>query len=187
MIGCILEGLNVCNVAQSLQNVSVMFSSLSCTKLKRTDIAEHNAAMNYKSVSILFVVIGLIPAMIAYYKGHNFWKWWMFGTVLFVAALPTVIFLKPVRDQETQVEVNGMKKCLYCAEMIRAETIVCQFCGHNLVVSSELAKPVGIASMFGNFRVGNIQKEDLFQGMVFVTIVFLIFAMVMLMLSNLKY
>jgi hypothetical protein len=143
--------------------------------------------MNYKFISILFVLIGLIPAMIAYYKGHNFWKWWMFGAVLFIAALPTVIFLKPVRDQETEVVVNGMKKCLNCAEMIRAEAIVCQFCGHDLLVSPDLAKPVGIASMFGNFRVGNIQKNDLLQGGVFAAIVLLIFAMVLLMLSNLKY
>jgi len=123
--------------------------------------------------------------MIAYDKGHNFLKWWIFGAVLIPAALPMVIFLKPV--QKLQAEVNGMKKCSYCAELIRAEALVCQFCGHNLEVASEPVRPVGITSVLGNIKVGYIQKDGLIQGGFLASILFLIFAMVMMMLANLQY
>ncbi len=143
--------------------------------------------MDYTSAIILSVLLGLIPAMIADHKGYNFWKWWLFGAVLFIAALPISIFLTPVREEEVQADINGMKKCLYCAEMVRAETMVCQFCGHDLQVSSGLAEPEGIARVLDYFRTGNIQKDDLFRGIIFMAIVFLILAMLLLMLANLKY
>jgi hypothetical protein len=142
--------------------------------------------MDYTSAIILSVLLGLIPAMVADYKGYKFWKWWLFGAVLFIAALPMSIFLTPVREEEAQVEY-GMKKCLYCAELVRMETLVCQFCGHDLQVSSGLAEPEGLARVLDQFRTGNIQKDDLFQGVIFMTIVFLILAMLLLMLANLKY
>jgi hypothetical protein len=188
MIGCIVEGLNLRNVTQTLQNVPFLFLYLSCTKLKkRAHTAEYKEAMGYKFVLTLSVLLGLIPAMIAYYKGHNFWKWWMFGTGLFVAALPMVILLKPVQDQETPVDANGMKKCICCAELIRADAIVCQFCGHSLLVSSSLAEPEGTTSFLDFFRPENIQMDVMLQGVILMAIVFLIFAMTLLMLSNLHY
>ncbi len=187
MIGGILEGLSLGNVAQTLQNVSFRFQLMSCTKPKRRGTTNYNEAMDYTSAIILTVLLGLIPAMIAYHKGYTFWKWWMFGAVLFIVALPIIIFLAPAQEEKAQVEVNGMKKCLYCAEMVRAETIVCQFCGHDLVVSAGLDRPEGMARFLDHFRIGNIQKNELFQGMIFMAIVLLILAMMLLMLTNLNY
>jgi hypothetical protein len=48
---------------------------------------------------ILDVLLGLIPAFIARHKGWPFVGWWIYGTVLFVIALPhAIFFLKPHHD-----------------------------------------------------------------------------------------
>jgi len=95
-------------------------------------------AMDYKSLFTLSVLIGLIPAMIAYHKGHHFWRWWIFGAILFLVALPKAILIKPkLQGQDLNPPVaEGMKKCLYCGETIRVMALNCQFCGHDLVSSS---------------------------------------------------
>lgn len=43
---------------------------------------------------ILCALIGLIPAAIAHSKGHNFALWWLFGSMLFIFALPMAILSK---------------------------------------------------------------------------------------------
>jgi hypothetical protein len=40
-------------------------------------------------------LIGLVPATIARRKGRDFLAWWFFGTMLFVAALPAALLLRP--------------------------------------------------------------------------------------------
>jgi hypothetical protein len=53
----------------------------------------------------LAAVLGLVPAMIGYRKGRKLLVWWLFGTLLFIIALPApLIFskdagggLKPVK------------------------------------------------------------------------------------------
>ena len=41
------------------------------------------------------ILLGLIPAIVAYRKGRNFFEWWMFGAGLFVIALPAALMLRP--------------------------------------------------------------------------------------------
>jgi hypothetical protein len=43
---------------------------------------------------IAFAALGLIPASIADLKQKNFWKWWLFGSLLFIIALPAAIIAK---------------------------------------------------------------------------------------------
>jgi hypothetical protein len=43
----------------------------------------------------LAALIGLAPATIAHRKGRDFLAWWFFGTMLFVAALPAALLLRP--------------------------------------------------------------------------------------------
>ncbi len=49
------------------------------------------------------MLLGLIPALIAYKKGRNFFDWWFFGTSLFIIALPMSIFLK-TQDNGTEIQ-----------------------------------------------------------------------------------
>ncbi len=151
---------------------------------------EHcNAAMNYKALFALDILIGLIPAMIAYDKGHRFWKWWFFGVAMSILAIPMAIFLKPNRKgrEPNQVVTEGMKKCHYCQETIRAEAAVCQFCGHDLVNSPGPPEPVAVAHASRYFMIEHTRMEHILQIAILVAIGLLIIAMSLLMLTNLTY
>jgi cytochrome c-type biogenesis protein len=44
---------------------------------------------------VVLIILGLLPAYIAYRKGRSFIDWWLFGAALFPIAMIAVFFLKP--------------------------------------------------------------------------------------------
>lgn len=56
-------------------------------------------------VLLAAVMLGLIPAAIAFKKGRNFFDWWFFGASLFPIALPAALLIKPNLPQ-TDNEAN---------------------------------------------------------------------------------
>ena len=41
---------------------------------------------------VIFLLFGLIPAIIAHTKSRSFWGWWLYGFVLFPIALVHILF-----------------------------------------------------------------------------------------------
>ncbi|MGO8761386.1 MAG: zinc ribbon domain-containing protein [Desulfobaccales bacterium] len=82
---------------------------------------------------LLAILLGLIPAAIAQSKGRSFVAWWLYGALLFIVALPHSLLIK--KDQaalERQSLSEGMKKCPFCGEFIKADAQVCRFCTRDL-------------------------------------------------------
>ena len=73
-------------------------------------------------ILILAILLGLIPAAIAKSKGRSFGWWWLYGSLLFIIALPHILL----------VGAAGLTKCPHCAEMIKEEARLCRFCNKEI-------------------------------------------------------
>lgn len=97
---------------------------------------------NLLIICVPALLIGLIPAAIAHGKGHGFLEWWLFGAALFIIALPASILIRR-NDEEIErrnLQTGHHRKCPYCAEIVRAEAIVCKHCGHELTAQPSLKR-----------------------------------------------
>lgn len=79
------------------------------------------------TILVVAVALGLIPAFIAQGKGHSFVTWWFWGALLFIVALPAAIKLEPTTDAG-----SSMRKCPFCAEVVKREAVVCKHCHRDL-------------------------------------------------------
>jgi hypothetical protein len=86
------------------------------------------------------VILGLLPAAIAQSKGHRFGIWWLYGSLLFPVALPHAMFLStdPREAEREQAASGGSKKCIFCAEIIKREAVLCRFCGRDQPPNPEI-------------------------------------------------
>ncbi len=79
-------------------------------------------------------LIGLIPAFIAHLKGQPFFSWWLYGTLVWIAAFPHSLFVNTnpaeLRRREVKRELKAGKRkiCPSCQGVIRKDAQVCRYC-----------------------------------------------------------
>lgn len=84
------------------------------------------------SLILLCLVLGLIPAAIARAKGRSAFGWWIYGSILFLIALPHALLLDSIEASRTLLRESGRRRCPYCAEVIQAAATLCRFCQRDL-------------------------------------------------------
>jgi RNA polymerase subunit RPABC4/transcription elongation factor Spt4 len=91
-------------------------------------------------LSVLFpfwtvaVILGAIVGAIAKHKGKDFLSWWVYGTLLFIIALPHILITNTKQKviENNKLKSGEFKKCPHCAELIKREAKICRYCGNDL-------------------------------------------------------
>jgi hypothetical protein len=85
---------------------------------------------------VIVILVGLIPAAIAKSKGRSFGLWWLYGSLIFIVALPHALMMRPnIQGLDEQAKLTGFRKCPHCAEFVRPDAIVCKHCGRDIPAS----------------------------------------------------
>jgi len=94
-------------------------------------------------ILVLWILIGLIPAYLARRKGKSLVIWWIYGSLLFIVALPHALLMKENSAGVAQRNREaGLKRCPKCAEWVRHDASVCRYCRHTFDPADDLPFPL---------------------------------------------
>ncbi|UAT43218.1 zinc ribbon domain-containing protein [Anaplasmataceae bacterium AB001_6] len=102
--------------------------------------------MDYSAIAAIIVVsiiviaivfaVPIIPMKIAQSKGSKkSFLWYMYGLLFFLAAVLHALLMKEDKEyvEKQEIDAGKMKRCCFCAEIIRKEAKVCRYCGREEV------------------------------------------------------
>jgi len=73
------------------------------------------------------VLLGSIPAAIAYRHGRAFLRWWIYGTLQFSGALSRALRLQTIENPD-----GTLRRCPRCRKWIQAEAALCGYCRNEV-------------------------------------------------------
>lgn len=89
-------------------------------------------------VLLLWLLSGVICAVVASQKGRSGAGWFFIGCLLGIFGLIWILVLPSNQQllEATAIQKGQTKVCPYCAEHIRPQASVCRFCGRELTDDS---------------------------------------------------
>lgn len=108
--------------------------------------------------ALLFIgmLLGVITGAIAQKKGESFMAWWLFGTFLFIVALPLIIIKEPKSNQSPVCS----KKCPFCGVTIKFSDLKCNRCGRDQPAESAWERTVASEDDIAKWAKQNEPKDS---------------------------